>query len=158
MPEFLALVAPTVNSYSRMVPGFWAPTDATWGIENRTTALRVIAGSPSSQRVEYRLGSADGNPYLTLAAALASGLYGIMQGWEPEAAVSGNAYEIQHPQHLALPRTLWEAAQKLTGSAAARDMLGDSFVEHFAASREWEEREYRKHISDWELQRYFEII
>ena len=71
MPEFLAMVAPTVNSYSRMVPGLWAPLDATWGVENRTTALRVIPGSEKSQRVEYRIGSADANPYLALSAALA---------------------------------------------------------------------------------------
>ena len=158
MPEFLAMVAPTVNSYSRLVPGFWAPTDATWGIENRTTALRVITGSDKSQRVEYRLGSADANPYLTTAAALASGLYGIEQQWEPEPEVKGNAYEQQHAAHLALPTTLWEAAQSLKGSTAARECFGDLFVDHFAASREWEEREFRKHITDWELERYFEII
>src|SRR5690606_409989 len=77
LPELLAMVAPTVNSFSRLIPGFWAPTNATWGIENRTTALRVIPGSPKSQRVEYRIGAADGNPYLAMAVALASGLYGI---------------------------------------------------------------------------------
>ncbi|MDJ0831987.1 MAG: glutamine synthetase [Gammaproteobacteria bacterium] len=158
MPEFLAMVAPTINSYSRMVPGFWAPTDATWGVENRTTALRVISGGEKSQRIEYRLGSADANPYLTTAAALASGLYGIEQAWEPEPAITGNAYEQAQPEHLALPTSLWSAAQALKASAAARDCFGDTFVEHFAASREWEEREFRKHITDWELERYFEII
>ncbi|GAB5450825.1 MAG: glutamine synthetase [Halioglobus sp.] len=158
MGDFLALVAPTVNSFSRLVPGFWAPTDATWGIENRTTALRVIAGTEASQRIEYRLGSADANPYLALAASLASGLAGIEAGWEPDEPVTGNAYEMNHPPELALPRTLWDAAQRLKGSDTARHLLGDEFVEHFAASREWEEREYRRHISDWELKRYFEII
>ncbi|WP_406829032.1 glutamine synthetase family protein [Microbulbifer sp. ARAS458-1] len=158
MPELLCMVAPTINSYRRMIPGFWAPTDATWGVENRTAALRVIPGSDKSQRQEYRLGAADANPYLALAVALGSGLYGIEQGWEPGEAVEGNAYEAEHPGELALPRTLWDAAQRLKQSKAARDLFGDAFVEHFAASREWEEREYRKHIGDWELQRYFEII
>jgi glutamine synthetase len=158
MPQLLCMIAPTVNSYSRMIPGFWAPTDATWGVENRTTALRVIPGSDKSQRVEYRLGSADGNPYLALAAALGSGLYGIEQGWEPEAQVKGNAYDQKHPAELALPSTLWDAAQAFKGSDAARSLFGDTFVDHFAASREWEEREFRKHITDWELERYFEII
>jgi len=158
MPEFLSMMAPTVNSYTRLIPGFWAPTDATWGVENRTTALRVIPGSDKSQRVEYRLGSADANPYLALAAALASGLYGIQQQWQPEAQVKGNAYEQEHPAHLKLPSTLWDAAQRLKASEAARDLFGHEFVEHFAATREWEEREYRKHISDWEMDRYFEII
>ncbi|WP_010487639.1 glutamine synthetase family protein [Pseudomonas sp. S9] len=158
MPEFLCMVAPTLNSYRRMIPGFWAPTDATWGVENRTAALRVIPGSDKSQRQEYRLGAADANPYLALSVALASGLYGVMQKWQPPEPIVGNAYEQKHPEHLALPRTLWDAAQRLRASSAAREMFGDAFVEHFAASREWEEREYRRHVSDWELERYFEII
>ena len=158
MPEFLCMIAPTINSYTRLIPGAWAPTSATWGVENRTTALRVIPGSDKSQRVEYRLGSADGNPYLTLAAALASGLYGIANEWEPEPQVKGNAYDHQYLEHLVLSTTLWDAAQRLKHSAAARELFGNEFVEHFAATREWEEREYRKHISDWEMDRYFEII
>lgn len=158
MPQLLCMIAPTINSYSRMIPGFWAPTDATWGVENRTTALRVITGSEKSQRVEYRLGAADANPYLALAAALGAGLYGVEQQWEPATQVKGNAYEQQHASDLALPATLWEAAQMFKASDVARTLLGDTFVEHFAASREWEEREFRKHITDWEMERYFEII
>ncbi|WDE09732.1 glutamine synthetase family protein [Thalassomonas haliotis] len=158
MPEFLAMIAPTINSYSRMVPGLWAPLDATWGVENRTTALRIIPGTAKSQRVEYRLGAADANPYLALAAALASGLLGIEQKLEPLAQVKGNAYEQSHAQELSLPRSLFEAACRLKTSTAAREVFGNEFVEHFAATREWEEREYRKHVSDWELSRYFEII
>lgn len=158
MPQLLCMIAPTVNSFSRMIPGFWAPTHSTWGMENRTTALRVIGGSEKSQRVEYRLAAADANPYLALAAALGSGLYGIEHQLQPEPPVKGNAYGQQHAEHLSLPATLWEAAQALKNSQAARDLFGDTFVEHFAASREWEEREFRKHITDWELERYFEII
>lgn len=158
MPEFLCMIAPTINSYSRMIPGFWAPTDATWGVENRTTALRVIPGSAKSQRVEYRLGAADANPYLALAAALASGLYGIEHELEPEAQVKGNAYEQTHDVQLALPATLWDAAQKFKQSTAAVSCFGEAFVEHYAISREWEEREFRKHVTDWEMARYFEII
>jgi len=158
MPQLLCMIAPTINSYSRMIPGFWAPTDATWGVENRTTALRVIPGGDKSQRVEHRLGSADANPYLALAAALGAGLYGIEQQWEPEPAISGNAYAQQHPDYLKLPTTLWEASQTLKNSEAARVLFGDAFVDHFSASREWEEREFRKHITDWEMERYFEII
>jgi glutamine synthetase len=158
MPEWLAMIAPTVNSYRRLIPGFWAPTDATWGAENRTTALRVIPGSPKVQRVEFRIAAADANPYVILSAALASGLWGIENRVEPEAEVSGNAYDRKFPSRLALPRTLWDAAQKLKASKIARDWFGNDFVEHYAATREWEEREFRKHISDWELARYFEII
>ena len=158
MPELLAMFSPTVNSYSRLIPGFWAPTDATWGVENRTTALRLIPGNDKSQRIEYRLGSADANPYLALAAAIGSGLYGIEHELEPEAEIKGNSYDQVHSEELALPRTLWEAAQKLKASKAAHSLFGEKFVAHFAASREWEEREFRKHITDWELDRYFEII
>jgi glutamine synthetase len=158
MPEFLSMIAPTVNSFSRMVPGVWAPLEATWGVENRTTALRVIPGSAKSQRVEYRLGAADANPYIALAAALASGLYGIEHKLEPLPQVKGNAYEQQHPKELTLPATLFEAAGRLKQSKAAKEMFGEEFVAHYAGSREWEEREYRKHVSDWELSRYFEII
>jgi glutamine synthetase len=158
LPEFLALVAPTVNSYTRMIPGFWAPTHSTWGVENRTCALRVIPGSAKSQRVEFRIAAADGNPYLVTAAALAAGLWGIEHALPLGPAIAGNSYAIAHADALALPTTLWEAAQRFRRSQAARTLFGDAFVEHYAATREWEEREYRKQITDWQLQRYFEII
>ena len=158
MPELLAMVAGTVNSYSRLVPGYWAPTSATWGVENRTTALRVIRGGPSSQRVEYRIAAADINPYIALAAAIGSGLWGIEHRIEPDAALEGNAYDREHPPHRRLPATLYEAAERLSNSKAARALFGDDFVEHYAATRQWEEREFRKAITDWELARYFEII
>jgi glutamine synthetase len=158
MPELLAMVAPTVNSYTRLVPGYWAPTAATWGYENRTCALRVIGGSAKAQRVEYRIAAADINPYVALAAAIGSGLWGMEQRIAPDPPIAGNAYEMTATPARALPATLWEAAQRLRGSAAARDLFGAEFVDHFAATREWEEREFRKHIGDWELARYFEAI
>lgn len=158
MPELLALVAPTINSYRRLIPGFWAPTKSVWGIENRTCALRAIPGSPKSQRVEYRVAAADGNPYLALAAALASGLWGIEHELEPDAPITGNGYEADCPPERLLPSTLWDAAQRLKQSDAAKTLFGEEFIAHYAASREWEEREFRKHITDWELSRYFEII
>jgi glutamine synthetase len=158
LPELLAMVAPTVNSYSRLIPGFWAPTDATWGIENRTCALRVIPGSPSSQRVEYRIAAADINPYLAIGAALSSGLWGIEHKIEPDAPIAGNAYDVAHPAERALPRNLSQAADRLAASTAARNLFGDVFVDHYAMTRHWEEREFRKAITDWELARYFEII
>jgi glutamine synthetase len=157
-PELLAMIAPTVNSFSRMIPGFWAPTEASWGIDNRTCALRVIPGSAKSQRVEYRLSAADINPYLALAATIGAGLWGIENKIEPSKPVVGNAYEQTFPQKLRLPATLFEAAGRLKASKPARQLFGDAFVDHFAASREWEEREFRKHITDWEMDRYFEII
>jgi len=158
LPELLAMVAPTVNSYRRLVPGFWAPTAATWGIENRTTALRVVTGPPEALRVEFRIAAADGNPYLALAAALGAGLWGVEHAVEPTEPATGNAYDAAVPEPLRLPASLGEAAARLRASAAARSLFGDGFVEHFAATREWEEREFRKAVTDWELERYFEIV
>ena len=158
MPELLAMVAPTINSYRRLIPGFWAPTEASVGVDNRTCAIRIIPGSEKSQRLEYRIAAADANPYIILAAVIASGLWGIENRIEIEALVEGSAYDKTFPAHLQLPATLWDAAQGLKASSMAREYFGDEFVEHFAASREWEEREFRKHISQWELERYFEII
>ena len=158
MPEFLAMIAPTVNSFTRLIPGFWAPTEASWGIDNRTCALRVIPGGEASQRVEYRVAAADANPYVVLAAALASGLWGIENKIEPHEPITGNAYDQTFPEELQFSRTLWGAAQRLKASEVARDWFGEAFVDHFAATREWEEREFRKHITDWEMERYFEII
>jgi glutamine synthetase len=158
MPELLSMVACTVNSYSRLIPGYWAPTSATWGIENRTTALRVIKGGPHSQRVEYRIAAADINPYLALSAAIGSGLWGIENRIEPDAPMVGNAYDREHAKKRRLPATLWEASERLLASKAARSLFGTEFVEHHAATRQWEEREFRKAITNWELARYFEII
>src|SRR5439155_6919273 len=126
MPELLGLVASTVNSYSRLVPGFWAPTNATWGVENRTCALRVIPGSAKSQRVEYRIAAADCNPYIALAAALGSGLYGIEHELDLPPAIEGNAYAVKLPAKSSLPLTLMEAAERLKKSKAARALFGDA--------------------------------
>jgi glutamine synthetase len=158
LPEALALICPTVNDYRRLVPGMWAPTTATWGVENRTTALRVIPGSAKSQRVEVRVGPADANPYLALAASLATGLRGIEEGLELSPPVVGNAYASPPDAAPKLPSSLEEATDLLDRSRVMRDLLGDRFVDHFVATRRWEVREFRKHVSDWELARYFEII
>jgi glutamine synthetase len=158
MPEFTALFAPTVNSYRRLVPGLWAPTAASWGIDNRTCALRVVPGTEKSTRVEHRLPGADTNPYLALAAAIASGLHGIENKIDPDAPVTGNAYENTLAAERQLPRVLEDASAFFAKSEVARDWFGDAFVDHFAASRDWEVRESRKHVSDWELSRYFELI
>lgn len=158
MPEILSMITCTVNGYSRLIPGFWAPTHATWGVENRTTALRVIPGSEKSQRVEYRIAAADINPYIALSASIGSGLWGIENKIEPTKMVVGNSYDQTFPDKLGLPATLFEAAGRLRKCNPAHDLFGSDFVEHYAQSREWEEREFRKAITDWELSRYFEII
>jgi len=160
MRPFLAMVCPTINSYTRLVEGAWAPTGATWGIDNRTTALRAIPGSPASQRIEYRIAAADGNPYLVAAAAIASGLLGIEQKLELTGGVTGNAYEAQDklPDAHRLPGNLLDAARIFRESREAREVFGETFVEHYSATREWEAREHQKAITDWQLERYFEIV
>lgn len=158
MPEILAMVASSCNSYTRLIPGFWAPTAATWGVDNRTCAIRAIPGSEKSQRIEYRISAADINPYLALAAAIGSGIWGIENKIEPDNPLEGNAYAVKSPKKLKLPSTLSEAASKLEASGAARDLFGDQFVEHYAYTREWEDQQQRKAITDWQLNRYFEII
>jgi len=154
MRDFAVLFCPTINSYKRTVPGTWAPTNVTWGADNRTTALRAVQTGPKSTRVEHRLAGADANPYLSIAASMASGLYGIEQGLklsEPAA----NAYEAEAPP---LPQSLEEATAAYRSSATAKRYFGEEFVEHYAATRDWEVRQFRKTVTDWELQRYLEII
>lgn len=158
--EFLAFLAPTINSYTRLVQGAWAPTAATWGVENRTTAIRVIGGDAGSQRIECRVGGADANPYLVQAAVLAAALAGIEEAIEPGEPVQGNAYDIEAnlPGELRFASHLGDAADALDASKTARRLFGDTFVEHFVMTRRWEAREYHRHLNSWQLERYFEII
>ncbi|MCM2278898.1 MAG: glutamine synthetase family protein [Oligoflexia bacterium] len=157
LPEILPLFAPTVNSYKRLVEGYWAPTRPCWGLDNRTVAFRVIPGSPSSTRVEARVPGADVNPYLAIAGCLASGLYGVERKLElNELPVRGSAYaECPGPR---LPRTLLEATERMARSELARELLGSEFVEHFTRTRLWEWRQFQDSVTQWELERYFEII
>ncbi len=158
MPDWMALLAPTINSYKRLVPGTWAPTHATWGRDNRTCALRIVGNSPSSVRVEYRVPGADANPYLVLAAAVASGMHGIENRMKPEREISGDAYAQELPDHLTLPLTLGLSSQRFRQSESAREYFGDEFVEHFSRSRDWECLQFERQITEWEMARYAEII
>jgi glutamine synthetase len=156
LPDLLALYAPTVNSYKRLVEGFWAPTKPTWGVDNRTVAFRVIPGGPKSTRVEVRVTGSDINPYLAVAASVAAGLWGIERGLDLKApAVEGSAYDAPGDR---LPVNLYEATRRLEGSKVARELLGDAFVDHFVCTRLWEWRQFEQSVTDWELKRYFEII
>jgi glutamine synthetase len=157
LPHILPLYAPTVNSYKRLVEGAWAPTTITWGIDNRTTALRALPGSATSTRLETRVVGSDSNPYLAMAGCLASGLYGIRNGLKLDIpATRGSGYEDK--SRGVLPRNLWEATQAMKGSALATELFGETFVDHFTRTREWEWRQFSREVTDWELRRYFEII
>ena len=155
--EFAPMFWPTINSYKRLVDGFWAPVKPTWGVDNRTASFRVIGGSPKSTRLETRCPGADVNPYLAMAAVIAAGLDGVEKGMKLTApaihGTNGGAENIPRA-----PRTLIETTRNFQQSKVARDWLGDTFVDHFAATREWEWRQWLDGVTDWELKRYFEII
>ena len=157
LPDILPMYAPTINSYKRLRDGAWAPTTVSWGYDNRTTAIRVINGDEKSTRLEMRVAGSDSNPYLAMAASLASGLYGIKNNLKlaiPE--VTGNAYE--RKDFVKLPANLLDAARRMGQSPIANELFGEAFTGHFTKTREWEWREFAKAVTDWELKRYFEII
>ncbi len=156
MPELTAIHAPTINAYKRYVPGVWAPLTASWGFENRTAGVRVIGGGAKATRIEFRQTAADLNPYLSIAACLAAGLYGIDKQLIPPGASSGDAGAAAETR--ALPRTLAEATALFDQSAVVREILGDEFVDHWVRSRRHEVAKYARAVTDWELSRYFEII
>jgi len=157
LPHILPMYAPTINSYKRYVEGAWASTTVSWGIENRTAALRVINHSSHATRLETRVPGSDANPYLSLAASLASGLYGIKNQLAlNQPPVKGNEYQNTASQKF--HKTLHEATEAMKQSAIARELFGDTFVDHFTKTREWEWRQFTQKVTDWELKRYFEII
>jgi glutamine synthetase len=156
LPHLLPMYAPTINSYKRLVEGAWAPTTLTWGIDNRTVALRVLNGSAKSCRLETRVIGSDVNPYLAMAASLASGLYGIKKKLKLQPETTGNGY--RDYSHGTLPSTLHEATEKMKQSSIAKEILGEPFTGHFVQTREWEWRQHLKPVTDWEMKRYFEII
>ena len=155
--ELAPMFWPTVNSYKRLVDGFWAPVKPTWGVDNRTASFRVLSGSAKSTRLETRCPGADVNPYLAMAACLAAGLGGIEQRLKlttkPIEGTNVGGEDIPRA-----PRTLIETTRIFRKSDFARDWFGDEFVDHFAATREWEWRQWLDAVTDWELKRYFEII
>ncbi len=157
MPAVTALHSPTINSYKRYVPGVWAPLTASWGIENRTCAIRAIPGDAKSTRLEYRQTAADMNPYVAIATCLGAGLWGIEKGVEPPAGARGDASGAD-AGYAALPRTLKEATRALSASTEAREILGEPFVDHYVRTREWEVRQFERVVTEWELRRYFEVI
>jgi glutamine synthetase len=157
LPHMLPMIAPTINSYKRLVEGAWAPTTLTWGVDNRTTALRVLSRGKSSTRLETRVVGSDVNPYLAMSACLAAGLYGISHGLSlDQPSTVGNGY--RDLSNGILPSSLQEATAKMKGSQVATELFGAEFVEHFCATREWECREFATAVTDWERRRYFEII
>ena len=157
LPELMPMYAPTVNSYKRLVDGFWAPVKPTWGVDNRTASFRAIPGSPKATRLETRCPGADVNPYLAMAACLAAGLHGVEKNLKlGDAPIEGENRGAENIERL--PRTLERSTAVFEQSKLAREFFGDAFVDHFAATREWEWRQFQDAVTDWEFRRYFEII
>ena len=157
MPEILPMYAPNVNSYKRLVEGAWAPTTLTWAVDNRTTALRAMTENAKSTRLETRVVGSDSNPYLAMAACLASGLYGIEKELTLDTPETiGNGYK--DLKNGLLPFNLSDATERMKNSEIAKALFGEKFVDHFTKTREWEWKQFSKQVTDWELKRYMEII
>jgi glutamine synthetase len=154
--DFSYFFAPTINSYKRYQAATFAPTVIAWGRDNRTCGYRLVGGSPSSLRIENRIPGADVNPYLTFAATIAAGLYGIERKLEPPPPFVGDAYQAHDLPRI--PGSLREATACLEQSEVARAAFGDVVVEHYLNAARREQAIYDRAITCWELDRYFERI
>jgi glutamine synthetase len=158
-----SIYTPTINSFRRQVDFAAVPTTPTWGEENKGAAFRTITRSGSLARVEHRCASADANPYLVLATVMASGITGIEERIEPPPAVAHLPWGLPK-DHPRLPSSITAAAEALAADERLRKTLGDAFVDHWTESRKWEWLMFHseggdpdaEHVTDWELQRYFE--
>jgi glutamine synthetase len=155
VPEVMVFYAPTVNSYKRYVDGSWAPTRVAWSYDNRTAGFRLV-GHGQSLRVECRIPGADCNPYLALAALLASGLDGIAGRTEPPGHFEGDVYAARDLPHV--PHTLREATEHFASSGFAGNAFGPDVVAHYAHFLRTEQAAYDAAVTDWERTRYFERI
>ena len=146
MPEALLIFAPYVNSYRRFLSPHSSPVNLAWAIDNRTVGLRVPDSGPEDRRIENRLAGSDVNPYLVIAATLACGYLGMMEGCKPTEETKGSAYSDKFTLH----RNLFASLQAMQGSEAMRSILGDYFVDLYCAVKEDEYREFQEIITPWE--------
>jgi glutamine synthetase len=153
LPAASLLYNPTINSYKRLVPGYFAPVNASWGLENRSTAVRVIRSArPERCRIECRRPGADANPYLALAGLVVSAVDGIRRGATPPEPIVGDAsVRDDLPQ---LPRSLESALRAFAEDDVLREALGTTFSDYYAVSRRWEVNAWQEAVSDWERERY----
>ena len=152
--EITYFLAPYINSYKRFQAGTFAPTKAIWSNDNRTAGFRLCGEHSKSVRVECRMGGADLNPYLAFAAMLAAGISGIENKMTLEPGYSGDAYGGKKLREI--PKTLREAATLLDKSKMLRAAFGDSVVDHYVHTANWEQLEYDRRVTDWEMTRGFE--
>lgn len=155
LPEYMAFLCPNVNSYRRFSPSFFVPCAATWGIDNRTVAVRVPGGEPDAMRIEHRLAGADANPYLLMAALLSAIHYGISNKIEPPEMTEGNAYD-QH--EASLPTNLRDALRLLETSEVMKEYIGEEYLDVFVLCKESEQEEFERTISDLEYMWYLHTV
>lgn len=159
LPAMTLLYNPTINSYKRLVPGFFAPVNAAWGVDNRSAAVRVILPEhKEGTRIELRRPGADVNPYLGLAGLVSSICLGIEGDQTPPPPIGAtDAAELSADQAKALPSSLEEAIRAFATDADARAALGEGFSDYFVQTRQWELLAWQKSVSDWERDRYRQI-
>jgi glutamine synthetase len=152
--EVTYFLAPYVNSYKRFAKGTFAPTKAIWSVDNRTAGYRVVAPDTKGVRVECRVGGSDLNPYLALAAQLAAGLAGIDAKHKLEPEFNGDAYNAETARSI--PATLREATVALDGSQMLRNAMGDEVIDHYVHAARWEQEDFDRKVTDYEVARGFE--
>ncbi|NVK18329.1 MAG: glutamine synthetase [Methylocystaceae bacterium] len=153
-PDYTYFLAPYVNSYKRFAPGTFAPTKAVWSIDNRTAGFRLCAANTKAVRIECRVGGSDINPYLAIAAQLAAGIKGIEEKLECPPAADGDTYAQSNAPDI--PCTLRAATETLRNSTMLKEALGEDVVAHYTRAAEWEQEEFDKVVTDWEVARGFE--
>ncbi len=153
-PDYTYFLAPYINSYKRFQKGTFAPTGTAWSVDNRTAGFRLCGEGTKAVRVECRIGGSDMNPYLAMAAQLAAGLKGIKEGLELGPPLSGDAYAAKDVDHI--PANLRDAAEALNASKMLREALGDDVVDHYTRAAKWEQEEFDKVVTDYEIARGFE--
>ena len=153
-PEYIYFLAPYINSYKRFSKGTFAPTKTVWSIDNRTAGFRLCGEGTESVRVECRMGGSDLNPYLAQAVMLAAGIKGMEETMELSPATTGDVYEDKKATKI--PHTLRSAIEKLRSSVFLREALGDDVVDHYVRAGDWEQEEFDRVVTDWEIARGFE--
>jgi glutamine synthetase len=146
MNDALLMFAPYVNSYRRFMNPNTSPVNLAWATDNRTVGLRIPDATPDSRRVENRLAGADVNPYLVIAASLACGYLGMVEGLKPTEPTEGSAYG----EDFGLHKHIYSAVDALQESNAMRSMLGDVFVDLYASIKDQEYKEFQEIITPYE--------
>lgn len=153
-PDFTFFLAPYVNSYKRFAKGTFAPTKIAWSVDNRTAGYRLCGDGTEAVRMECRIGGSDMNPYLALAAQLAAGIKGMEEELALAPPTSGDIYEAGEAPEI--PATLRAATETLRSSAMLKEAFGEDVVAHYTRAAEWEQEEFDRVVTDWEVARGFE--